>query len=137
MCVCILPARLTKTIVGNWEIKHPKYGYQHVLGYQNVPYNLSDEPNCMLLHVPAKNKILPEHILDTSGDAMYVLNRMTSSLGFCKRVWFWQRGGGIGLTSVGNYVHEMGAYHIAILNNLDEAQERSGKSQKNLAKLSL
>lgn len=33
MCVCPFPTRLAGTIVGNWEIKHPKYGYQHVLGY--------------------------------------------------------------------------------------------------------
>ncbi len=64
MCITSLQAHLNDTAIGSWDIDHPKYGYRHVLAYENAPQNLGRKPNCMLLHIPAKVPILPEEFLE-------------------------------------------------------------------------
>lgn len=118
MCVTTDFASLTETVIGAWEIEHPKHGYRHVLAYQNSPQNLSPMPNCMLLHIPAAKDILPEHIIDTSAEQdRHFLKEVAGQI---KNQG--SRGVGLeygaasrGMDSV-NYVTQMGIYHIAILN---------------------
>ncbi|MCP4441823.1 MAG: hypothetical protein GY810_23195 [Aureispira sp.] len=119
MCVTSEPAKLEGTLIGLWDINHPKYGYQHVLAYQNIPESLSDKPNCMLLHIPSEGPLLPQNILDTSGENKDVLKDIIKALTPLSR------GGdrGVAVAAGGNYVHEMGIYHIAILNDLGAVQE--------------
>lgn len=124
MCITTGNARLSGTIVGAWDIQHPKFGYRHVLAYQNRPSNLSDKPNCMLLHIPAAEVILPEHIVDTSKEpASDFLEAMVLS----KEGKTVQRSRGSRGISAPNFVHKMGIYHIAILN--DPAQYQAVLAQ--------
>lgn len=112
MCVTSAEALLTSTYVGAWEIDHPNYGYRHVLAYQNAPQNLADGPNCMILHVPAAQPILPEHLLDTSA-CPDLLRRMVQHL-----LANYARGG---IIAQHVYVVEMGVYHVVLLN--EKSQE--------------
>ena len=108
MCVTSSPAALNSTYVGAWEIEHPIYGYRHVMAYQNAPQNLAEGANCMLLHLPAAEPLLPEYLLDTS-DCPNLLKQMAASK--TSRSF-----------SAGNvvpqqvYVVEMGIYHVVLLN---------------------
>ena len=108
MCVTSAIANLTSTYIGAWEIEHPIYGYRHVMAYQNAPLNLAEGANCMLLHLPAAEPLLPEHLLDTS-DCPNLLKQMaaskttreaTRSLAVPQQI----------------YVVEMGIYHVVLLN---------------------
>lgn len=107
MCVTSASATLESTIVGAWEIEHPSYGYRHVMAYQNVPTNLADTPNCMLLHLPAAEPLLPEYLLDTSECPMLLVqmansmvSRSFTPMSVPQKV----------------YVVEMGIYHVVLLN---------------------
>lgn len=107
MCVTSASATLESTIVGAWEIEHPSYGYRHVMAYQNVPTNLADTPNCMLLHLPAAEPLLPEYLLDTSECPLLlvqmansIVSRSFTPMSAPQKV----------------YVVEMGIYHVVLLN---------------------
>lgn len=117
MCFTSLAADLYNTLIGVWDINHPKYGYRHVLTYENAPKNLERAPNCMMLHIPSKTPILPEHILDTSDCPDFFKSAADDLLrrkGFLKDRAL---GRNLGEGSH-NYVIQMGIYHIAILNDL-------------------
>lgn len=108
MCVTSANAALTSTIVGAWEIEHPSYGYRHVMAYQNTPKNLADTPNCMLLHLPAAEPLLPEYLLDTADCPLLLVHMANSKLSrdLSSR--------SVAPQSV--YVVEMGIYHVVLLN---------------------
>lgn len=108
MCVTSAAATLSSTYVGAWEIEHPVYGYRHVTAYQNTPQNLADRANCMLLHLPAAEPLLPEYLLDTA-DCPNLLKQMAASK--TSRSFF---SGNIVPQQV--YVVEMGIYHVVLLN---------------------
>jgi hypothetical protein len=116
MCVTTQKALLNYTYIGTWDIEHPEYGYRHVLIYQNTPANLSDQPNCMLLHIPSAKPLTPENIIDTSEDASFlkkIYDAITPKMAY--------RGGDT-VRSIGlNIVFEMGIYDIAILNDCSSA----------------
>ena len=108
MCITSAAATLSSTYVGAWEIEHPTYGYRHVMAYQNAPQNLSEGANCMLLHLPAAEPLLPEYLLNTA-DCPNLLRQMAASktsreasrsLAIPQQV----------------YVVEMGIYHVVLLN---------------------
>jgi hypothetical protein len=65
MCVSIEEAAFSGTIiyVGEVEIEGKVF---NVLGYGNKAKNLSNSPNAMLLHFPAKNNLTKDSILDMS-----------------------------------------------------------------------
>lgn len=107
MCVTSASATLESTIVGAWEIEHPSYGYRHVMAYQNVPTNLADTPNCMLLHLPAAEPLLPEYLLDTSECPMLLVQMANSMV---------SRSFATMSVPQKVYVVEMGIYHIVLLN---------------------
>ena len=112
MCITALDAYLAETYVGVWDIDHPEQGYRHVLAYQNTPKNLADTPNCMLLHVPAKDTLKPSDLLDTTQDPMFLQQMAESVLPPLPTA-----ARGVDL-SAPNYVIEMGIYHIAFLNQV-------------------
>jgi hypothetical protein len=111
MCITSSAAELTNTIVGAWEIQHPKHGYRHVLAYQNAPINLAAGANCMLLHVPTAKPLIPNQLVDTSKSPTLLYDLLdelkpkeyTRSLSARAAV---------------NHVVEMGVYHVALLNDL-------------------
>lgn len=107
MCVTSASASLESTIVGAWEIEHPSYGYRHVMAYQNVPTNLADVPNCMLLHLPAVEPLLPEYLLDTSDCTDLLIQMANSNL---------SRSFATMSSPQKVYVVEMGIYHVVLLN---------------------
>lgn len=107
MCVTSASATLESTIVGAWEIEHPSYGYRHVMAYQNVPTNLADTPNCMLLHLPAAEPLLPEYLLDTSECPMLLVQMANSMV---------SRSFATMSVPQKVYVVEMGIYHVVLLN---------------------
>lgn len=113
MCVTSSNSETYDTVIGAWEINHPKQGYIHVYSYKNTPQNLSDVPNCMLLPIPSKGHLSPENILDTSKDP----NLLDI---YKKTVMPNNRSGSKSLSNGSplNFVFEMGVYHISILNNL-------------------
>ncbi len=117
MCITTEDARLDATCVGAWDIQHPKYGYRHVLAYQNKPQNLSDKPNCMLLHVPSAEPLTPENIVDTR-DCPNLFSQL--QINALKKTNHLGRGG---VASAPNHLVTMGIYHIAILNNVKQAEE--------------
>lgn len=115
MCITTLDASLSNTYVGVWDIDHPDWGYRHVLAYENTPKNLSDAPNCMLLHIPSSSSLLPDHIINTENDPTF-LSQMAKSLipeesGYARTVDF---------SPKRNFVVEMGIYHLALLNIVNE-----------------
>lgn len=108
MCVTSAAANLNSTYVGAWEIDHPTYGYRHVMAYQNAPQNLAEGANCMLLHLPAAEPLLPEYLLDTA-DCPSLLKQMAASImsrSLSTRDIVPQQ----------VYVVEMGIYHVVLLN---------------------
>ena len=108
MCVTSSPATLNSTYVGAWEIEHPVYGYRHVMAYQNAPQNLAEGANCMLLHLPAAEPLLPEYLLDTA-DCPNLLKQMAASM--MSRSFSTQD-----IVPQQVYVVEMGIYHVVLLN---------------------
>lgn len=116
MCITSENALLQNTYIGVWDIQHQKYGYRHVLAYQNTPIDLSDKPNCMLLHIPSKEALSPENVFDTSDCSDFLRTIVESVLPPPPPDWVGFRGRGQGK----NYVFEMGVYHIAILNHVSE-----------------
>ena len=108
MCITTQASELPETYVGAWDIDHPQYGYRHVLAYQNVPVNLSAQPNCMLLHIPSAQPLQAEDLLDTS-DCPWLLKQMAES-GRKER--------SRALFAPANHIFEMGVYHIAMLNDV-------------------
>ena len=108
MCVTSSPATLSSTYVGAWEIEHPTYGYRHVMAYQNAPQNLAEGANCMLLHLPAAEPLLPEYLLDTA-DCPNLLKQMAAS----KTSRSFSSGN---IVPQQVYVVEMGIYHVVLLN---------------------
>ncbi|TAD99968.1 MAG: hypothetical protein EAZ97_07240 [Bacteroidetes bacterium] len=111
MCVTVENSVLTSTYIGSWEIMHPEYGYRHVLAYQNMPQNLSNLPNCMLLPIQSKQELTPENIVDTSNCPDFLSKMIEDRLPKMR---------GIMPSNSENYVMEMGIYHIAILNNVSK-----------------
>jgi hypothetical protein len=109
MCVTSATAILNSTYVGAWEIDHPVYGYRHVMAYQNAPQNLAEGANCMLLHLPAAEPLLPEYLLDTA-DCPNLLKQMAASKT--------TREATLSLDVIPQqvYVVEMGIYHVVLLN---------------------
>ena len=108
MCVTSAAATLNSTYVGAWEIEHPVYGYRHVMAYQNAPQNLAEGANCMLLHLPAAEPLLPEYLLDTA-DCPNLLKQMAASKT--------SREATLGSAVAQQvYVVEMGIYHVVLLN---------------------
>lgn len=113
MCVTSAAATLSSTYVGAWEIEHPVYGYRHVMAYQNAPQNLAEGANCMLLHLPAAEPLLPEFLLDTS-ECPNLLKQMAASImsrSLSSR----------GIVPQQVYVVEMGIYHVVLLNEKTQA----------------
>lgn len=108
MCITTQNANLPNTYVGAWDINHPQIGYRHILAYQNTPVSLSDQPNCMLLHVPSAEPLKPNDLLDTTG-CEWLLQQMASSGALTQ---------GRAAFLPTNHVFEMGIYHIAMLNDL-------------------
>lgn len=78
------------------------------MAYQNTPQNLADGANCMLLHLPAAEPLLPEYLLDTA-DCPDLLKQMAARK--TSRSFF---SGNIVPQQV--YVVEMGIYHVVLLN---------------------
>jgi hypothetical protein len=78
------------------------------MAYQNAPQNLAEGANCMLLHLPAAEPLLPEYLLNTA-DCPNLLKQMTASK--TSRSFF---SGNIVPQQV--YVVEMGIYHVVLLN---------------------
>jgi len=113
MCITSLEAELKNTIIGVWDIEHPEFGYRHVMAYQNSPLNLDEGPNAMILPVPSKSPIEASHILNTENDP-YFLSEM-ADLVAPKR---FTRAEPVSMEPL---VVEMGIYHIAVLNELDES----------------
>lgn len=115
MCVTAEFSTLDKTYIGAWDINHPRYGYRHVLAYQNRVKNTFSGPNCMLLHIPSAQPIQPEWLVDTTEHSTFLTDMY---------YFLAPRLLGRGLMShdesSGNYVVEQGVYHIAILNNLNQ-----------------
>jgi hypothetical protein len=66
MCCSAEPAKLSNTILFGAETEIDGV-YHHVLGYQNRAENLSKNPNCMILAIPAKNELGPQSVIDTRG----------------------------------------------------------------------
>lgn len=118
MCVTIHSAELPQTYVGAWDINHPEFGYRHVLAYQNKPISQSDQPNCMLLHIPAAAPLQPDYLLDTTG-CEWLLQQMADNGRKQSRTRF----------SPENHVFEMGIYHIAMLNEVHPAAVAEALSQ--------
>ena len=117
MCITSSNSILDNTYIGVWDINHVDYGYRHVLTYQNRVENTADESNCMLLHIPSKEPILPEWIVDTA-EAVNFLSDLYSLVDppvLSRGHWMG------GSSEPENYIVEMGVYHIAILNVLTEA----------------
>ena len=108
MCITTLAAELKKTRIGVWDVLHPTFGYRHVLAYQNNPQNLSDQSNCMLLHIPSKEPLTPDCIINTENDVEFL---MQMEKPFSPIV----RGE---LKSFDNHIIEMGVYNIALLNDI-------------------
>lgn len=108
MCVTSAAATLNSTYVGAWEIEHPTYGYRHVMAYQNAPQNLAEGANCMLLHLPAAEPLLPEYLLDTA-DCPNLLKQMAASI--MSRSLSTRN-----IVPQQVYVVEMGIYHVVLLN---------------------
>ncbi len=109
MCVTLLDANLSETIIGLWDIDHPTLGYRRVMAYQNVPRNESDEANCMLLHVPTAAPITPECLLNTEKDPDLLSNMAARVLPASR--------GAFGTRGAANFAFEMGIYHIVVLND--------------------
>lgn len=65
MCVSIEKAAFSGTIIYIGEVEVDGK-VLNVLGYGNKAKNLSESPNAMLLHFPAKNNLSKESILDMS-----------------------------------------------------------------------
>lgn len=110
MCVTLAPARLTNTVVGMFETDLMTQGeIAHVMAYQNTPVNTSDQPNAMLLHIPAGAPLTPENIVDTRGFPHFMTDIVKalsdeeeSTLSFSKSM---------GSKSLGRvYVFEQGIY---------------------------
>ncbi len=112
MCVTTAEAQLKETIIGVWEIDHPSKGYRHVLAYQNSPLNLSTAGNCMLLHIPTSEALTPDCMLDTSQSPDF-LKEMKKQLVPTPRSFSPKK--------EENYVLEMGIYHIALLNRIEDS----------------
>ncbi len=112
MCVTTANAKLSDTIIGVWEIDHPQKGYRHVMAYQNVAQNLSDEVNCMVLHIPTSEAINPECFIDASIHPDFLKHMKERAV---------PRPRSFSKVPAQNYMLEMGVYHIAILNQLDTA----------------
>ena len=110
MCVTTLAAELKRTYIGNWDIWHAKFGYRHVLTYQNSPQNLADGPNCMMLHIQSRMPLNPANIIDTS-KAGNLLKDISLGMLPISRTFAPQ-----------NHVIEMGIYHIALLNDPSSAK---------------
>lgn len=127
MCITISKSVLDCTHIGVWDIDHPEYGYRHVLAYQNRVRNLSEEPNCMLLHIPSRAAIKPEHLIDTTGhvDLLTELYEYLDPAPENTMMWM----GDEPAKDRPNYVVEMGVYHIAILNHLTADGLASALSQ--------
>lgn len=111
MCVTTANARLTETIIGVWEIEHPVKGYRHVLAYQNSPQNLGEAGNCMLLHIPTREVLRPDCVVDTTSCPDF-LKLMKKQLSPVARAF----SGG----KEENYLVRMGIYHIALLNQIEK-----------------
>lgn len=122
MCITSLEAELSATIIGLWDIEHPRYGYRHVLAYQNAPQNLADGPNCMILPIPTFSELTQDCVLNTEDDVDLLRN-------MARRVLPNTRGFAIG-GSGQNYTFEMGVYHLAIFNDLS-----ADKIQNSLAQI--
>lgn len=116
MCITTGPAALYATIVGAWDIDHPKYGYRHVLAYQNIPHNLSKEPNSMILPIPTHETLKPEQLLDTSRDPD-LLKQIADQVAPIKKSPEFSRSRD---RQDVNAVFEMGVYHIVMLNKVDQ-----------------
>lgn len=123
MCITALDAYLADTYVGVWDIDHPTLGYRHVLAYQNTPTNLANTPNCMLLHIPTQNPLVPSCLLDTANDSGFLEQMAESILPPPPNA-----ARGIGLSKP-NYVVEMGIYHIALINQLSPSAWQEAKRQ--------
>lgn len=81
MCVSIEKAAFSGTIiyVGEVEVEGKVF---NVLGYGNKARNLSNSPNAMLLHFPAKNNLTKDSILDMSKcDAILEVMKETTDMG--------------------------------------------------------
>lgn len=125
MCITSSKSILDNTYIGVWDIDHPDFGYRHVLSYQNRVKNLSDEPNCMLLHIQSKEGIQPEWLIDTTDykDFLTELYEIIDPT-------FEEEGNWMSASrEIRNYVVEMGVYHIAILNDLSESGLEASLSQ--------
>jgi hypothetical protein len=124
MCITSLNATLKNTYVGVWDIQHEKYGYRHVLAYQNMPISASEEPNCMLLHIPSIEALSPENLLNTEKCPDFLKTMIDSVLPITSPL-----GRGTRSSSPQNHVIEMGIYHIAILNNLSKEALKESLNQ--------
>lgn len=108
MCVTSDPAELSGTFIGGWDVNHPEYGKRRVMVYENTPENHAARPNCMLLHVPAVGAIMPEHFIDTSAHPTFLRDIYEAVKPRTR--------GSRGMEE--NFVHQMGIYHIAVVNTV-------------------
>ena len=114
MCVTSAKAYLNNTVVGGWDIQHPTYGYRHVLAYQNAPKNLASGANCMLLHIPTTDDLVPSDLVDTSAypNILYDLLELSKPHA---------RGLSMSPEVPQNHVVEMGVYYVVLLNNFNQS----------------
>ncbi|MFJ9813706.1 hypothetical protein ACIRU3_00295 [Streptomyces sp. NPDC101151] len=78
MCISTGEAAFSGTILYCGRQQHPLHGLVHVMGYQNTAVNLSDGPNAMLLHLPAR-RLTSEHFI-SAGRSADVLHRMVAAV---------------------------------------------------------
>jgi hypothetical protein len=122
MCITTLTAELHSTLIGVWDINHPQHGYRHVLAYQNVPINQSNSANCMLLHIPSAEALTPDDILNTEDSPNFLRETINKILVKKQEEEFDGMTRGL-REQPQNYITQMGVYHIAILNNVKDAQQ--------------
>jgi hypothetical protein len=126
MCITSSIAELHNTIIGSWDIQHPTYGYRHVLAYQNEPVNLAAGANCMFLHVPTANPLIPNQLVDTSKSPR-LLAQLLADLKPKPKPKECTRSLSGGAEQ--NHIVKMGVYHVALLNDLSETAALETLSQ--------
>jgi hypothetical protein len=73
MCVTTDKAELTGTTLVLTTCAHPESGeVVHSVTYRNTVQNLSDGPNCMLLHLPSREPMTEENVIATTDFKGYV-----------------------------------------------------------------
>lgn len=73
MCVTTDKAELTGTTLVLTTCTHPESGeLVHSITYRNTVQNLSDDPNCMLLHFPCREPMTEKNVIATTDFKGYV-----------------------------------------------------------------